>query len=473
MQSIVWFRNDLRLSDSPALWHAVKESSSVIFLYIDDPTTSLQLGGAQRWWLHHSLCSLQKSLEKRNVYLVLKQGKSVDILKELVKRHHIEAIYWNQCFEPELKRRDETIEAYFCKNEVAVKKFNAYLLTNPEKITNKSGGVFKVYTPYWKKINSLLTRKDQFSIPRNMKTIKGVSSDRLEDWDLLPKKPDWSAGLVKSWKVGELAAQRALKKFIEERLEDYVAHRDRPDMNGTSRLSPYLHFGELSVGQVWNAVKEAKHSQPRFSQGATKMLQQLVWREFSYYLLTHFPKLDKENFRDNFNRFRWAKSKKLLKAWQNGLTGYPIVDAGMRELWETGYMHNRVRMIVASFLTKDLFIHWREGEAWFWDTLVDADLANNAASWQWVAGSGADAAPYFRIFNPVLQGEKFDPNGDYVRKWIPELSALPNKFIHQPWKTPEEILQQEGINLGKDYPEPIVDHKQSRDEALRRYKEIK
>lgn len=461
MTILYWFRNDLRLADNPALSSAVAATDDLIPVYILDDTVPRPLGGAQRWWLHHSLLALCDVLRQKNVTLVLKKGDAKKVLIDLVKKYQVSAIYWNRSYELSTLKRDADIEKYFIARGVRIHTYNGSLLTEPANVKNKSGHYFKVYTPYWRAVLQLMKDVKPLMAPRRWSQKSKVISERIETWKLLPKKSAWGCGF-EVWRVGEKAAKQLLIRFAKNGLKNYSKNRDRPDLLGTSRLSPYLHFGEISIWQVWEATKR--------NQAFSK---QLVWREFCHYLLFHFPELYKKNFKPQYNTFKWKKNQKKLCAWQKGLTGYPIVDAGMRELWLTGYMHNRVRMIVASFLTKDLFISWRDGEKWFWDTLLDADLANNAFGWQWVAGTGADAAPYFRVFNPTLQGKKFDPNGNYVRRWVPELAKLPQKYLHEPSLAPQQILMAAGIQLGKNYPLPIVNHKVARDEALKSYKRLK
>lgn len=463
--AIVWFRQDLRLYDNPALTYASEHHDNIIPIYIFDENVKPSLGAAQRWWLHHSLNNLSDSFHKHHAELFLLRGDSDNILETLSKQHDVEAVYWNRCYEPDSLRRDAKIARHLKSKNIDVESFNASLLVEPWDIENKQGNHFKVFTPFWKTLKSQFHPRELLPIPKMKQKIK-IESDNLDNWSLLPTHPDWSKGLSQTWQIGEAAAIKQLETFIDTHLDDYDTDRDRPAVLGTSRLSPHLHFGEISPLQIWYAVSDTLSTHPNWNQSSERYLTELGWREFSYHLLYHFPKLPSQNFNSKFDRFPWKQSKKMLRAWQHGETGFPIVDAGMRELWETGYMHNRVRMIVASFLTKDLLIDWRKGEDWFWDTLVDADLANNAMGWQWVAGSGADAAPYFRVFNPVLQGEKFDKSGEYVRRWVPELASLPDKYIHQPWNAPEDFLQT------IDYPEPIVDHKAARDRALAIYKKL-
>lgn len=461
MTALLWFRNDLRLSDNPALSAAADATHNLIPVYILDNSVSRSLGAAQQWWLYHSLTALRNALKRKGVTLVLKKGNSKKILVELAKKYKAEAVYWNRSYDPLLMKRDADIEKHFVRHDINVHTFNGSLLTEPADVKNKSGEYFKVYTPYWRSVLEVIGDVKPLPTPRKLVQQSKVTSHRIESWRLLPKNPDWSKGF-KIWKVGERAAKQVLKRFVKSGLKNYDKNRDRPDLLGTSHLSPYLHFGEISIWQVWDATKQNK-----------AFLRQLIWREFCQYVLFHFPQLGDRNYKKEFNALKWKKSQKKIYAWQKGLTGYPIVDAGMRELWATGYMHNRVRMIVASFLTKDLLIDWSEGERWFWDTLLDADSANNAFGWQWVAGTGLDAAPYFRVFNPTLQGKKFDPNGEYVLQWVPELAKLPKKYIHEPSNAPKEILKKSAVQLGENYPLPIVDHKKARIAALGYFKKLK
>ncbi|MEQ1652895.1 MAG: deoxyribodipyrimidine photo-lyase, partial [Hyphomicrobium sp.] len=348
------------------------------------------------------------------------------------------------------------------------------LLREPEEVRTKTGDVYKVYTPFWKALSADFTPAKPLHAPKSLTVPKSPpKSDTLASWELHPKKPDWSRGFDEHWQPGETGAHEKLQTFLGDALAAYAEDRNRPDRPGTSRLSPHLHFGEITPAQCWVAAEHAAAAMPGADKGRETFLKEIVWREFAYTLLYYWPDLPEQPFRKDFAAFPWKNDAKLLRAWQKGMTGYPVVDAGMRELWHTGYMHNRVRMIVASFLIKHLLIPWQQGEAWFWDTLVDADLANNAASWQWVAGSGADAAPYFRIFNPVTQGEKFDPDGVYVRRWVPELKDLSNDALHAPWTAPALTLAAAGVILGKTYPHPIVDHAAARERALAAYDAVK
>ncbi len=474
-KTLVWLRRDLRLLDNPALYYGCALNQPTFVLYILDESL-YPLGGAQRWWLHYSLESLQKNLLKQKAQLVLKKGDSEKILLNLIKTQNISHVFWNDSYEPLVIKRDSYLRERFKKMGVTIESFNGSLLNHPEQIKNQQNSFFKVFTYYWKaccmqqKLKHLLPMPDFNSLRHD--AIKALDGESLFNWNLLPQNPDWSIGFKKYWQPGETAAKKQLKNFIESHLTDYAHGRDFPAQSKTSLLSPYLHFGEISPWQIYHALKQIEIEKPVARKSIERYLTELGWREFSYYLLYHYPELPDKNFKTQFDRFNWVKNKKLLQAWQKGKTGYPIVDAGMRQLWHTGYMHNRVRMIVASFLIKDLLIDWRFGAAWFWDTLVDADLANNSASWQWVAGSGVDAAPYFRIFNPVLQGEKFDSAGDYVRMWVPELKRLSAKYIHKPWEASKTILEEANIRLDTDYPLPVVKHDEARQRALALYKAI-
>lgn len=449
-KTLVWFRQDLRLADNPALHEAVKNGSVMAVYILDDKTPGeFKMGAASRWYLHYSLASLNKSLDNQlNFYC----GDAQTIILELVKKHHITAVYWNRCYEPWRIKADAAL-----KSKLPIcKSFNGSLLWEPWQVLKGDGTPYKVFTPYYK--NGCLQKPAPRMILPAPKKINLVCDDKaipLQALNLLPQV-NWDKAFLPHWSIGEQNADKKLNKFLKNNIGTYKENRDFPAKSSTSYLSPCLHFGELSPNQVWYS---APHDGADF-------LRQLVWREFSYYLLYHFPTLPFDNFQKKFNDFPWRKNTKNLKAWQQGKTGYPLIDAGMRELWQTGYMHNRVRMVVGSFLVKNLLIHWHEGEAWFWDCLIDADLANNSASWQWVAGTGADAAPYFRIFNPITQGEKFDKEGEYTRRFVPELRDLPNRYLFKPWLAPEAVLKSAGIELGKTYPKPIVDLSFSRMRAL-------
>lgn len=456
MTAIVWFRNDLRLLDNPALLNACREHDCIIPIYINDPNTPLLLGAAQKWWLHYSLTALHQALQSHGLSLHLKFGDALAIINALIKSHNVTHLYWNNVYEPKHLQRDGIIKAALEKEKIEVSTFNASLLIEPAAFKNQKGDYYKVFTSFWKAGLNLIKVPEAQTINQWPESVS-FKADALNDWKLLPQNPDWASRFAKCWQPGERGALDKLENFTDHLLNHYLENRDLPAVHGTSRLSPHLHFGEISPQQIWRAIHSMGHGSNEAS--TRHFLSELGWREFSYYLLYHFPKLPDDNFQSKFDEFPWETDDEAFNRWQAGKTGYPIVDAGMRELWQTGYMHNRVRMIVASFLTKDLLIDWRQGAAWFADTLLDADLANNSAGWQWVAGSGADAAPYFRIFNPILQGEKFDPEGDYVKRWIPELKDIPKKWIHKPWEV-------------STYLKPIVDHREAREIALSRFKHL-
>lgn len=466
---IVWFRRDLRTADNPALHAAVARGAPVIPLFILDDRTDWPLGGAARWWLHGSLMALAARLAKLGTTLILRRGAPDKVLRAIVRDTGAAAVLWNRCYEPAVIARDKIIKADLHKAGITAESFNGAVLFEPWELTTQAGNPFKVFTPFWRTAMSAPSPRKPLPAPKKLNGYGGkLASDALTTWKLLPTKPDWAAGLRDTWTPGEAAAQNHLDTFHDETVTGYVKTRDIPGETGTSRLSPYLAFGEVSPHQVWH---QANHWEPGAGQAA--FMRQIIWREFCTHLLYHFPLMPEEPLRPAFADFPWAHDKKALRAWQQGRTGYPIVDAGMRELWHTGWMHNRVRMVVASFLVKHLLMPWRAGEDWFWDTLVDADLANNAANWQWVAGCGTDAAPYFRVFNPVLQGEKFDGDGTYVRRWVPEIAALSDDWIHKPWEAPDAELKRAGVVLGKAYPAPIVDHKTARARALAAFKKIR
>lgn len=478
MTTILWFRRDLRLSDNLALTAAVALGHPVIPVYISDNINAGEwsIGSASRWWLHGSLSALASAIEARGNRLIFKTGSTFAVLDKLLSETGAKRVYWNRRYEPSATKLDAEITAGLKCKGIEARSFNSSLLREPWEVATQKGGPYKVFTPFWKALRELGESYQTKPAPIRIPAPKIYpKSDELQSWNLLPKGADWSGGLGGSWTPGEAAARLRLTDFITAAVFDYKDKRNMPGVDGTSRLSPHLHFGEVGPRQIWNAVVKsalACTGNP-MPQGVESYLSEIAWREFSYHLLFHFPELPSKPLREEFSFFPWEDDPVGLSAWQHGSTGYPIVDAGMRQLWATGWMHNRVRMIVASFLIKDLLIDWRNGEDWFWDTLVDADLANNSASWQWVAGCGADAAPYFRIFNPTTQGSKFDPDGAYVRKWVPEIAKLPNRLIQVPSLAKPVELADAGIKLGRDYPMPIVDHSMARHRALERYKQIK
>jgi len=473
---ILWLRQDLRLADNPALKAAVETGRPLIPLFIldEDSPGRWTPGGASRWWLGESLADFGDSLTKRGLRLILRRGEAGAILEALIEETGAAGVYWNRCYEPSAIARDKGIKARLMALGLEVQSFNAALLHEPWAIQTGSGGPFKVFTPFWRAILAKGAPAAPLAAPRKLVAHLGpVRSDAIEDWRLHPAAPDWSGGLAESWQPGEAGAAKRLSRFLDVAAASYATGRDRPHLAGTSRLSPFLHGGEIGPRQIWHTVEARRAAGELPDSAATAFLRELIWREFTHHLLYHWPDLPETPWRSQFADFAWRPDQRLLRAWQHGETGYPLVDAGMRELWTTGWMHNRVRMITASFLIKHLLQPWQDGEAWFWDTLVDADLAQNAASWQWVAGSGADAAPYFRIFNPVLQGEKFDPQGVYVRRWIPALAKLPDRHVHSPWRAPVDVLAAAGLRLGIDYPPPIVDHDTARRDALAAFARIK
>ncbi len=473
--SIVWFRQDLRLRDHPALYEACKRGTVLPLYILDDATPGeFRHGGASRWWLYHSLESLRTDLHKHHSEVILRNGDPKTVLIELAKETGADAIYWNRLYEPFHVERDKEIKQILEEQGVTVKSYNGSLLVEPWQLKTGSGEYYKVYTPFWKKLKAEFSPRTPFSVPTFSNPDHFPESDNLEDWDLLPTKPNWAEGWLDLWQPGEAGAEEALSYFIDHGLNIYDDARDIPAKRGTSRLSPHLHHGEISAVQIWHATQVKREQRDDLPDShVDSFLSEIAWRDFSYNLLFNADQFHTNNFKSKFDDMAWQEDKDALKRWQQGQTGYPIVDAGMRELYATGWMHNRVRMIVASFLTKDLLIHWKEGAQWFHDTLVDADLASNSAGWQWSAGSGADAQPFFRIFNPVSQGEKFDPQGKYVRKWVPELSELSDHYIHKPWEADSDLLEQANIRLGKDYPHPIVDHKAAREKAMEAYQAVK
>jgi deoxyribodipyrimidine photo-lyase len=469
---LLWFRDDLRLTDNPALVRAVESGAPVLPLYVlDDESPGIRsLGGASRWWLHHSLAALSKELASRGATLLLRHGPAERIVLDLAQHIGAQAVVWNRRYEKPAIDLDSRTKAELVARGIRAESSNAALLNEPWEVKGKTGDPLRVFSPYWRAALARGEPPAPLPAPAAIRglPVNGLEGVELGSLGLLPTKPDWSAGFGPVWTPGEAGARERLATFLDRELKGYAEDRDRPDLDKTSRLSPHLRFGEIGARQIWHAVEgsAAVGTSRGTAKDRQKFLAELGWREFSYHLLFHFPDLGTANFQPRFDAFPWATDSASLTAWQRGRTGYPIVDAGMRQLWQTGWMHNRVRMIVASLLVKHLLIHWREGEDWFWDTLVDADPANNAASWQWVAGSGADAAPYFRIFNPILQGERFDPEGDYVRRFVPELARLPANVIHKPWTAEPAVLARAGVTLGRDYPRPIVDHDAARARAL-------
>lgn len=459
--SICWFRQDLRIEDNLA-WNRSCMYGRVLPIYIFDETAPWKAGAASRWWLHHSLAALYEQLQGKLIFF---RGNAQQIIDELVLKTGASALFFNRRYEPWALQQDQGIQADLTAKGLEVLSFNGTLLWEPWTIFKADRTPYKVFTPFFKACqNASLPRRPASAQKPHAFYEYCEKTLSLSDLSFLPKIP-WDRGFV--WKVGAFAARNRLEKFIKSNLGKYRQGRDFPAEECVSRLSAHLHFGEISVHQILGHLEKL----PR-DENVKCFFSELVWREFSYYLLYHFSNLADCNFQRKFDAFPWQVDEQALHRWQKGQTGIPIVDAGMRQLWQTGYMHNRLRMITASFLVKNLMIDWRKGARWFWDCLVDADLANNSASWQWVAGCGTDAAPFFRIFNPVTQGQKFDPEGEFTRQFVPEIRNLPKCYLFEPWEAPQEVLKQAGIILGQDYPRPIVDIKESRQRALHAYKEL-
>jgi deoxyribodipyrimidine photo-lyase len=460
MNTLVWFRHDLRLSDNPALTAAIASGQPIIPLFILDD--ALFKGAASRWWLHHSLDSLGNTLP-----LVLRRGDAEGILIKLIEQHDVTAVHAARAHEPAMRALDKRIDAALKAKGVKFHRHLSASLFAPESIQTKTGGYYGVYTPFSRTCFELGVPEITLPPPKTMTTLDGVATEELADWHLLPTKPNWATGMAAEWQPGEEGAASRLNTFLNKPVQDYDTARNIPGIPGTSKLSPHLHWGEISPRTVWLAAQKAEGA------GKQTFLKELIWREFSINLLWQHETLPTRPIQEKFENFPWEDNHENFLKWTRSQTGIPIVDAGMRELWQTGWMHNRVRMIVGSFLVKHLLIPWQRGAAWFMDTLVDADEAANAASWQWVAGCGADAAPYFRIFNPVLQGSRFDPDGAYVRRYVPELARLPDKFIHNPWEADPVTLLGAGITLGRTYPNPLIGLNVGRDRALAAYERIK
>jgi deoxyribodipyrimidine photo-lyase len=474
---ILWLRLDLRLADNPALQAAVRLGGAVVpvFIHAPEEEKAWAAGGASNWWLHQSLAALERDLAAHGSRLIYRRGPVLETLRALAKETGAAAVFWSRRYEPAVIVRDTRVKEALRADGLRAESYNAALLHEPWTVQNKSEKPFQVFTPFWKHCLTLDDPAAPLPAPEKIPAPeKWPTSCALAEFGFEPKIK-WAEGMRTAWHPGEAGARENLENFLKATLADYSEKRNRPDLTGTSRLSPHLHFGEISPRQVWHILKNfaEKNGWARAQWHGSQYLTEVGWREFAHHLLFHFPCTPEEPLRREFEKFPWRTDKKLLRAWQKGRTGYPMVDAGMRELWTTGWMHNRVRMIVASFLVKDLLISWREGAAWFWDTLVDADLAQNTLGWQWTAGCGADAAPYFRVFNPTTQGEKFDPQGNYVRRWCPELAKLPEEWIHQPHAAPVEILQAAKVELGRTYPRPVVDHAAAREAALAAFGKLK
>ncbi|MCP5523316.1 MAG: deoxyribodipyrimidine photo-lyase [Verrucomicrobiales bacterium] len=474
---LVWFRQDLRLSDHPALEAAVHRGRPVVplFLWSPEEESPWGPGAASRWWLHQSLKRLDAELRRHGSRLILRRGTAEETLLRLLKETGATTVVWNRRYEPGIIARDRRLKETLRGAGFEAESYNGSLLWEPWELRTKTGGPYQVFTAFWRECLSRddpaapLPAAEHLAGPTNWPASEPLAELRLEP------RLDWAAGIRAAWQPGETGARERLDHFLDTAFADYDDGRNRPDQAGTSRLSPFLHFGEISPRQIWHALRAraGKEGWPATAWRGSQYLAEVGWREFAHHLLFHFPHTPAKPLRAEFERFPWHRDANALRSWQQGRTGFPIVDAGMRELWATGWMHNRVRMIVASFLVKDLMIPWQDGAAWFWDTLVDADLANNTLGWQWTAGCGADAAPFFRVFNPTGQGERFDPAGDYVRHWVPELARVPAKWIHRPAEAPAEVLAAAGVRLGNHYPEPMVSHAIARQVALDAWQRLK
>ena len=466
---IFWIREDFRIENNPALSFATQNHDNVIALYIYNNNDFDNKREAQKWWVFKSLETLKKELSDYKINLEIVKGDELEIFSKFNKKDKL-SVYWNKIYEPDVIAKGKKIRDLIIKNEINYKYFKGNILNEFQEITKNDGTPFKVFTPFWRNAEQVYLNKPLSKNYIVKKKTKKISFFKkcIEPNDILPKK-DWYKKFDKYWKVSENDSKKILKNLIENKIKDYGTSRDIPSIEGTSKLSPYIKHGQIHVDSIWKKCSEIKSK----GIGYRKYINELGWREFSHSLINYFPEFLKGNFRKEFDKFPWAKNEKFLKAWKKGMTGYPIVDAGMRELYETGWMHNRIRMVVGSFLVKHLRINWTEGEKHFRNCLLDFNKANNVAQWQWVAGCGADAAPYFRIFNPILQGEKFDKEGNYVKKWVPELKNVPNKFIHKPWEM--ELKYQEAIKtiIGKDYPGPIVVHEKARAAALEAFQSLK
>ncbi|WP_158810014.1 deoxyribodipyrimidine photo-lyase [Beijerinckia sp. L45] len=477
--SLVWFRSDLRLADNPALHAAIERGAPILCAFVLEDDNGLRaLGAASLWWLHHSLEALAKDLEKHGGRLDLFQGRSGTITPALADASNAGAVFWNRRYGGAAIKHDEAIKTAVASGDRHVESFNGRLIHEPWEIKTKTGGSYGVYTPYWKAAIALGDTSEPLPAPRKLKAAPypagGPKRVSLKQLGLLPVKPDWAAGWLDAWTPGEAGAHARLTDFLDGDLSRYEHERNLLSVKGTSHLSAHLRFGEISPRQIVHAAEAAAKKEPHTRDGTKKFVAEIGWREFDYHVMFYHPDVAEVNLHRQFDRMPWRDVPKAeLDAWKKGQTGYPVVDAGMRELWATGYMHNRVRMITASFLIKHLMCDWRIGEKWFWDCLCDADPANNTMNWQWVAGSGADASPFFRIFNPVLQGQKFDPDGEYVKAHVPELAKLPKAAIHEPWKADRSVLAAAGVELGKTYPKPIVDHATGRARALAAYEKVK
>ncbi len=474
--SIVWLRRDLRVEDNPALSAAAARGAVLpVYIYAPEQEKPWAAGAASRAWLHHSLKVFDSRLKVLGSQLSIFHGDSVAILKRIVGETGADAVYYNRRYEPEGVDLDNKVDAALSVQGIQVRSFKSSLIFEPHEIENRSGKPFRVFTPFYRHCLARIPGAKPGPPPLKLEppAKRPAAPLHIESLELLPTHP-WGNAVLSGWSPGESGAARELEVFLESAVDSYPQSRDIPGLRGVSRLSPHLHHGEVSPRSVVAAVREVEKSgNASERKGAEVFLRQIIWREFASHLLFHFPSLTTRPFDKRFENFPWRTDARGYAAWTRGLTGYPLVDAGMRELWATGWMHNRVRMVVASFLTKHLLIHWHQGARWFWDTLLDADLANNTLGWQWTAGCGVDPAPYFRVFNPVAQGERFDPEGHYVRRWIPELTRLPDRFLQRPFEAGADVLARAGIRLGENYPQPLVEHKAARERALAAYDRIR
>lgn len=452
--TLVWLRNDLRIADNPALSAAIATGGYVTVMYIHEQTNAVRTtSGAALWWLERSLSDLEKSLDKKNIELVIEAGDPMFVIEKFLIEEEITSVFWNRRYAPSEREYDSEIKHTLKNMGIKAKSFAGNLLIEPWEISTGSGSSYQVYTPFAKAL-----RQQDIAYPLTIAEPPAPKPPRAYSRQPInAAQPHWAKKMQQHWQIGEAAAKQNLYDFFDTIIGTYADDRDRPEVLGTSKLSPYLRFGEISVRQVWYATLHFMEEHPEKGLGAEKFLSELIWRDFHYYQLYHRADITTYDMRPTLNAIEWRDDTARFNAWTKGQTGIPIIDAGMRQLWATGWMHNRVRMLVASFLTKNLMIDWRQGESWFWDTLIDADVASNPGSWQWVAGCGMDAAPYFRVFNPVVQGKRFDPEGSYVRQWVPEVARVPSKWVHDPFNAPAEILRLSGIKLGSDYPLPIAD----------------
>lgn len=465
--ALVWFRHDLRLDDNPALQAALDAGCTPVPVYVHAPEEEGEWapGAASRAWLQRSLQALDEDLRARGSRLLLRRGPTAAALSSLLEETGATAVFWNRKYEPATQPRDAGLKQRLRARGLTAESFNGALLFEPWDLATRQGGAYKVFTPFWRNAQARLRLPPSQPAPVAMPRLaSALASEPLQALGLAPAE-GWDSGFWEKWRPGQAGAQEALEVFIDGALRGYRSDRDRPDRVGTSLMSPHLHFGEIAP---WRIVAALERSRTAANAGdLDSYIRELGWREFAYHLLHHFPHAATQNLNPRFGHFQWAQpDARAMERWRQGRTGVPIVDAGMRELWHTGYLHNRVRMIVASWLTKHMRQHWLQGARWFWDTLVDADLASNTLGWQWVAGTGADAAPYFRVFNPVTQSQKFDPDAAYITRWVPELAALPVAARFAPW-THADLARR----LAPDYPRvPMVDLAAGRDAALAAYR---